>query len=304
MKFEYQWKNLSAASVDVVIKANDLIAEYASQGFTLTLRQLYYQFVARGLIENTQRSYTRIGRIVNDARLAGLIDWNAIEDRTRFMRSISSWDKPSEIVDACAEQFKLDLWRDQHYQPEVWIEKDALIGVIAGVCQKLRIPHFSCRGYVSQSAMWRAAMRMSGIIDEGKAPVILYFGDHDPSGIDMTRDVSERLHMFAGRHVTVVAAHRELSVNRLALNMDQVEEFNPPPNFAKLTDTRCRDYVAEYGTDSWELDALPPQVIASLIEQHVSKLIDREKWEAVEEEEACGRRRLGEVALDLADEGG
>jgi hypothetical protein len=155
--------------------------------------------------------------IINDARLAGRIDWDAIEDRTRNIHRSPSWDDPSEIVTACAAQYREDLWGDQCWRPEVWIEKDALVGVIEPVCERYRVPFFACRGYTSQSEQYRAGKRFEGVQNKGQKPIVLHLGDHDPSGIDMTRDNTDRLKMFAGEDV---------EVRRLALNMDQVRRHD------------------------------------------------------------------------------
>lgn len=285
-KIRYVPREFSKSSMDLIERSNVIIADYTSQGFVLTLRQLYYQLVSRDVIPNRQSEYKRLGSIVNDARLAGLIDWLAIEDRTRDLRKLSHWDHPSDIVEACAAQFHVDLWQGQEWRPEVWIEKDALVGVIEGVCHELDIPHFSCRGYTSQSEMWIAGQRLKGYVREKQTPVIFHFGDHDPSGKDMTRDISDRLAMFMGG----------VEVNRLALNMAQVEEFNPPPNPAKTTDSRYAAYIADFGAESWELDALEPRVIAGLIRQYVEGLRDEDQWAERIAERDRHRAMLGKVA--------
>src|SRR5579864_7879084 len=100
-KIAYKEFNFRAPTLAIVKKANEIIAEYAAQGFDLTLRQLYYQFVSRDLIPNTQKDYKNLGSIINDARLAGMIDWETIVDRTRELRSLSHWSDPSEIIAAC-----------------------------------------------------------------------------------------------------------------------------------------------------------------------------------------------------------
>jgi hypothetical protein len=122
------------ATLAVIEQANAIISEFMAQGFTLTLRQLYYQFVARDLIENKQSEYKRLGTIIKDGRRAGLIDWAAIEDRTRRMRFHASWSTPASIINTAARQYQEDPWDNQLYRPEVWIEKDALLSVIEGVC--------------------------------------------------------------------------------------------------------------------------------------------------------------------------
>jgi len=219
-KICYAEKRFRGDSLAIIEKANEIIDDYMGQGYDLTLRQLYYQFVARDLIPNTERSYKRLGSIINDGRMAGMIDWKSITDRTRNVRKNSHWSNPKEIIESCAWSYRNDLWANQDYRPEVWIEKDALVGVIEKVCRELDVPFFSCRGYTSQSEMWAASQRLRRYqFDHNQQPVILHLGDHDPSGIDMTRDIIDRIDTFKAG----------LTLDRLALNMDQVEEFSPPP---------------------------------------------------------------------------
>jgi hypothetical protein len=268
----------------VIERTNAIITEYQAQGFDLTLRQVYYQHVARGFIPNTEANYKRLGSIINDARLAGLINWNAIQDRTRNLRSNPHWASPGDIIASAAYSYRRDLWANQSYRPEVWIEKDALVGVIAGVCNELDVPYFSCRGYTSQSEMWIAAQRLL-YVPVGQSPVIYHLGDHDPSGIDMTRDITERLQMFLGHHHDA-----RMELHRLALNMDQVQHFQPPPNPAKTTDSRFASYIRLYGDESWELDALDPPVIVNLIRTAIDAIRDEDAWQEavdrVEDEKA------------------
>lgn len=285
-KIRYIWdKKLSAKSREVVEYANDIIEEYESKGYYLTLRQLYYQFVARDLIENTDRSYKRLGSIINDARLLGLVDWDSIEDRTRHVRSVETWDSPREIISSCAGQYETDRWDDQDYHVEVWIEKDALVGVVEYVCVKMQVGLLSCRGYLSQSEMWRAGQRFQEAFGKNKVPVVLHLGDHDPSGINMTQDIEKRLEMFCGG----------VQVKRIALTMDQVERFNPPPNPAKLSDSRSSSYVSRFGYSSWELDALDPMFMSRLVEDSVETYVDWEVWKASERKQQMERKQLIEV---------
>lgn len=295
-RIAYIEKNLSPDRLATIEKVNAIIAEYEAQGFALTLRQLYYQFVARDLIRNNLQEYKRLGDLVNDGRLVGLIDWEAIVDRTRNLQSVARWNDPPHILEAVAEQFRIDKWATQPYRVEVWIEKDALVGVIERVCKDLDVPYFSCRGYTSQSEMWAGAMRLNhyrrgtrpgalGRVNRSQTPIILHFGDHDPSGKDMTRDIEDRLRLFMGG----------TEVRRLALNFDQIEAFRPPPNPAKLSDSRAAAYVAEFGDDSWELDALEPSVIVGLIQDMVLELRDPGLWNDAEAEEHEHRSALEKV---------
>jgi hypothetical protein len=290
-KIAYITKRFGSSSLEIIEQANQIIHEYAGQGFDLTLRQLYYQFIARDLLPNTQRSYKRLGGIISDARLAGLIDWDNLVDRTRSLRGNSHWDDANSIISSAAYSFKLDKWDDQGVYPEVWIEKDALVGVISDVCQRNDVNYFSCRGYTSSSAMWRAAQRLLSRQNQGKRVVIFHLGDHDPSGMDMSRDILDRLVLFESR----------LKLDRLALNMDQVDEYNPPPNPAKTTDSRAADYIAQYGHDSWELDALEPSMMAALIERNIHAVRDDAAWHETMAREKEIKRKLHAVADDWDD---
>jgi hypothetical protein len=286
-KIKYITRRFGRAALTRIAQVNAIITEYQQQGYILTLRQLYYQLVSRDLIPNTIKSYKNLGSVVNDARLAGLIDWNAIEDRTRNLCSVAHWDGPQDIVETCAQQFSIDLWEDQDNYVEVWIEKEALLGVIERICRKLDVPYFACRGYVSQSEMWGAAQRILQREECGKRATIIHLGDHDPSGIDMTRDIEERLRLFG----------TDASIQRIALTMDQVEEYGPPPNPAKTTDARYQGYVNIYGDESWELDALEPKIITSLITEAINPLRDNERWNRAYQRQLDGRSQLDQAAL-------
>jgi hypothetical protein len=267
-----RFRQATLAQVD---EANEIIGEYRTLGFILTLRQLFYQFVSRAALANTLAEYKRLGRTVTDARRAGRIDWGAIEDRTRNVRRLPTWDDPSEIINACASQYRESLWSRQPYRPEVWIEKDALIGVIEGVSNEFRAPYFSCRGNVSESEMYAAGKRFADHLEQGQVPVVLHLSDHDPNGLDMTRDIRERLALFA---------RQEIEVRRLALNLDQTAAL--PPNFAKEKDSRYAAYVRQFGRNCWELDALSPDVISGLVRDALEGLIEADAWaEAMASEE-------------------
>lgn len=292
-KICYISKPFLAKSLAIIEEANKILDEYDAQGFVLTLRQLYYQFVARNKLANTTQNYKRLGSIINDARLAGLIDWDLMEDRMRNLQSNSHWSGPGEIVKACAEQFHIDLWATQKHRPEVWIEKDALIGVIEATCLDNDVPYFSCRGYTSQSEMWGAAERMRKYVKNGQRPVIIHLGDHDPSGMDMSRDIEDRISKTFDVPIDFI---------RIALNMDQVNQYNPPPNPAKMTDTRAPAYVEEFGKNSWELDALEPAAMVDLVEYAIIQLRDPDPWAVAMHQQDRGRTELRRVASEMEDD--
>lgn len=310
-RIRYKGKNFGQASLAIIKHAVSICEEYQRQGYDLTLRQLFYQFVSRDLLPNTQASYSRLGDIINDARMAGLLDWDFIVDRTRNLRTLSHWDDPKDIIASAASSFRNDKWGDQPNRVEVWIEKDALVGVLEAACEPMDVAYFSCRGYTSASEIWSAAQRLRGYIETGQRAVILHLGDHDPSGIDMTRDIIERLWLFIAtdlhqgrgdaeplnRDAAIELTDNALEIRRIALNMDQVRQYDPPPNPAKFTDARYKKYVETHGRSCWELDALPPDVLVRLIQNEIRGQRDEGLWEAATEAEKIQKKLLRECSL-------
>lgn len=306
-KIAYREKKFNPEHKAIIRMANEIIASFQRRGFTLTLRQLYYQFIARDIFPNTEQSYKRLGSIINDARLAGLVSWEAIEDRSRSISRNSAFENPADLLKILEPIYHIDMWQNQRYRPEVWVEKDALVGVVAAACKPLDVTYFACRGYVSQSEQWRSAMRLRDYEHTGQIPIIFHLGDHDPSGIDMTRDNDDRLEMFMGG----------VEVRRLGLNYDQVLELNPPENPAKITDSRSGPYIERFwsasadpdcsrcgllrhapdehcaGTaPSWELDALDPDMLVRLITDAVLELRDEDAYQACLRKREAERERL------------
>lgn len=290
-KIQYKEINFRGKSLELIELVNKVINEYKAQGYELTLRQAYYQLVARGYIPNNERSYKNIGNLINDGRLAGLIDWHAITDRTRNLRGNSHWNTPADVIASAKYSYLLNKWEGQPNYVEVWVEKDALVDIVGQACYPLDTPFFSCRGYTSQSEMWSAAQRFIRQNRNRDHCYIIHLGDHDPSGIDMTRDIQERLEMFGA----------DVFVKRVALTMEQIGTYNPPPNPAKITDSRCSKYMEEFGDEPWELDALEPKVITELIKSEVTAYRDDEIYQAVCDRENWEKDEL-QMLVDRYDE--
>ncbi len=326
-RIAYRKFNFRPSSLAIIHQANKILAEYQARGITVTLRQLYYQFVSRDLIANKQTEYDRLGSIINDARLGGLIDWDYLQDRTRNLNKTSHWDSPAGVIESAAASYHRDLWAGQEYYVEVWVEKDALLSVIEGVCEKWDVPFFACRGYTSQSEMWAAGQRIvKEVMQTGRKVRIIHLGDHDPSGVDMTRDIHQRLSDFLLHHMAEEWLDRNsqgseeskeeyfqrcgeemsskggdsidesIQINRIALNMDQIRRYRPPPNPAKITDSRAAAYIAEHGNKSWELDALNPDVLTDLIESSIKEYLDEELWQEVWQRQEDERQILTETS--------
>lgn len=278
MKEFFLQKKFGDEALELIEVCNGILTTYEEQGFDLSLRQLYYQLVSRNIVPNTEPSYKRVGCIISDARLAGSVDWEMIKDRGRECLQNSHWKNPAEIAMSAARSFRINRWETQPVYVEVMVEKQALEGVLQPVCRDLDVPFSANKGYASSSAFYEAGKRLAEKADEGKELVMIYLGDHDPSGIDMTRDVQERMELFSREGVRVI---------RLALNMPQIQELNPPENPAKLTDSRAGEYIRRFGSSSWELDAIEPRQLADMVTREVVSLRDEDEWvEATEKQEA------------------
>lgn len=263
--------------------ANEIVEEYQRMGLRLTLRQLFYQFVSHYGLANKQKEYKNLGQTISEARLCGLIDWDAIEDRVRVPRAVPDWPSIDQCVDEAAAGFRLDRWEGQENYAELWVEKDALAGVLEPLASEFHVTMMVNRGYSSQSAMYESSKRFLSRGRGKKGVHLFYLGDHDPSGEDMVRDISERLRMFGCKRVRV---------QKIALTMPQVEEHEPPPNPAKMTDARAPAYVEKHGDLSWEVDALDPDTLQGLIRAALSGVLDRAKFDAMIEREARERAKL------------
>ena len=293
-KIEYIPRKFNRDTLELIDLANAVIEDYQSRGYELTLRQLYYQLVARDYIPNTEKSYNKLGSAISNARDAGLVDWLAIVDRTRKRLGLATWDSPGEIIKAAYQSFRIDKWQNQNYRVFIWVEKEALAGVVQRACsdEDMRVDYVSCRGYMSASTIWREAMNLRQIAAGGQYPVIIHLGDHDPSGIDMTRDNIERLELYSGLRYGYSITGKGFRLSRIALNYDQVEQYNPPPNPTKMSDTRAGSYVQEFGYESWELDALDPDILVELIQDTINSYKDEDAWAEMTEVESAYKAKL------------
>lgn len=289
MKEHYQNFNFRKDSLALLEVIDAIIYEYSRAGYVLTVRQLYYQLVARDVIPNTERSYKNTVDLVNKGRLAGLLDWDAIEDRTRGFLRRSAWDSGKHILESAAASFHMDMWEDQPTRVFCVVEKEALSGVLDPVCREWDVPLLPARGYPSASVLRQFAKH--DLMGRPQDILILHLGDHDPSGIDMTRDLEDRLSLLSRR--------AGFEMRRIALTMEQIEDQKPPPNPAKTTDARFGEYSRLYGDESWELDALRPQFIHGLVASHVQEVVDTELWEAREAEIEAIRQRIVKLAEDF-----
>lgn len=302
---------------DIVRHANSIRREYAQQGLKLTLRQMYYQFVSRGLAANGQKVYDRIGAVLTKARYDGRFPVDGLEDRGRTVHRGDFLTHKSDVDKALSEAgayvraipdwvIEAARWYGQPTHVSVWVEKEALAGIFETVCNELGVSWFACRGYPSVSALAEWIAQVDRTIEQGKAveAVVLYFGDHDPDGWQIPRSARDSIHALRDLAFHDMSPFPEGSIEeadfvngkweieaypvtfkRVALNMDQIRTYNPPPFPAKPTSSRFRKYLEEHNTDdAWELDALEPSVLRQLIRDEVGLLWNQEIFDNNQDE--------------------
>ncbi len=254
-------------------QCRDILAEYGDQ---ITVRQLYYRLVAQLAIPNSQRAYKNLVGALTKWRKGGEVDPRAFTDLTREPELPHCHLDLADYLQEVASGYARDRWQGQRTHPEVWVEKQALATVFLPVCRRLQVTLQVCRGYASISMLVEAA-------DRG-ASEIIYFGDFDPSGVDIPRSVADELRLTWG-----CAARLEVK----ALLPEQIAEHGLPPAPAKAGDSRTAGFRLAHGNETVELDALPPSVLSELIESSVMAFVDdKEEWEAASVEERDERRRL------------
>jgi len=321
-------------NVERLNQINEIVEEYMEQGQRLTLRQLYYQLVSRDMLSNSQKEYKKLGKILVKGRMAGIVDWYAIEDRGRRPQlpyyALNVQDALTDTID----QYRLDRQSNQKNYIELWIEKDALSGVMSRMCYKYHVRLMVNKGYSSASAMYNAYNRVVNALGNDQNVCILYLGDHDPSGLHMIQDIKERLmemvinsarmqknydwinaeesenfdsiarkyrkkEMFwvdgefcIKKAYAFHAFKTRFSIVPVALTMAQIKKYKPPPNPAKIDDPRAHDYIKKFGDVSWEVDALKPDVLNSLVEKQIIKRIDLDLYNEILRQEDYDKEKL------------
>jgi hypothetical protein len=301
MRQKYRNIKFRKNSLILLEKINSILEEFKDQNITVTSRQLYYQLVSKDIISNQQKEYKKMCSLLTKFRYAGLIDWDCIEDRVRIPKIPRIYEDLDEIIWAAKCSYKLDRWDGQEYHVELWTEKDALSSVLQPICTKYQIPFVVNRGYTSSSAMYDSKERLLKKVFKNKKCIILYLGDHDPSGLDMIRDINERLHEFMDYSKEVRREFLELDqqfhgdkliitqdmidnyleIIPIGITMEQIKEYSPPPNPTKITDTRSKKYIKDFGNTSWEVDSLKPNILQELIEESILRYLDIKKFDLV-----------------------
>jgi len=295
--------NGSPASYDEIVDAAlDIFQQYDT---AITLRQLYYRLVSRLLIPNTINSYKRLSRVMVKAREDGDVPVNCLEDRSR--RGLGRGDigynsaeeylkKKITTLQDSWKSFTMPMWDDQPKNVMISLEKDALSRLVSREANRFSVRTFPTRGYPSFSFVQEMSRYITNQLG-GKPTMVLYFGDFDPSGVDIERDLSERLERYGAKDFTV---------QRIALTADQIKKYSLPPMPVKRSDARADSFLEEHGDRAVELDALDPNLLQTTVRKAVVKNINMRKWNArvrkTEELQMWIRDKLDDIEKALDSE--
>lgn len=230
------------------------------------------------------KEYSKIGNLLTKGRLGGIVDWDAIEDRVRVPDVPYFNSNVEQAVSDAVHHFRLDRTIGQGVHVELWVEKDAISNIMSRVTHHYGVRLMVNRGYSSTTAMFDAYNRIQDSVNNGKECTILYLGDHDPSGLDMvSHDIPNRLNDVFGTEVSVIP---------IAITKRQIDQYDPPPNPAKISDPRAKWYIENYGKSSWEVDALEPNVLHNIVKDSIEKHLDMDVFNSVMVKEEKMRTEL------------
>ena len=293
MRRRLKW---TAHNLDKLNKVQEILRELDAYK-PLTLRQVYYQLVGKGFIENKSSQYTMLSTLLKWARIDGYIAWADIEDRVRVHHSAAGWNDEEHFIEQELSRFlsgyRRDLLQTQDRYIEVWIEKDALSSVFRRVADPYCISTVVCRGFSSVSFLKDFRDRLE--YHPTQEPVMLYFGDFDPSGVEMLHSMQETL-------VNELDC-RPVEFKRVALLREDIFEYRLPnnPDALKKTDTRAQKHLEMYGELAVELDALPPSILEERIREAIGAELDLNAFVAEQEIHARELDKLNHLQAEVWD---
>ena len=252
----------------------------------MTIRSLFYRAVSAGLVAKTEHEYKGIVRITGKMRKQRIMPFEWLVDAGRFVRQANLWPSPQSILKATQDQYRYDRWIDQENRVEIWVEKDAVVGVIEETCEEFGVPLYSCKGYPSLSLI------DSAIRDWPfeKNICVRYFGDHDPSGMDIPRYLENAFYEIG-------VGQNTLDFEVRAVTQDQIYEYDLPTRPTKRTDSRSANFEGE----SVELDAFDPNDLRELVSQSIQESIDDELWAESGEKEEEQHQKLNKAIDDMGE---
>jgi 5S rRNA maturation endonuclease (ribonuclease M5) len=263
-----------------------LITKY--KGRKLTLRQIFYQLVAKRIIPNNLRAYKNLSYLIAKARKNEDLPWDVMRNHTRFIIKENSWPNYKDFTKKIEKIYRKSKLANQRNYIEIWIEKDSLREWFEPITKEFDIPLIICRGYPSITTLYEASKRLKEI----QKPIhILYFGDFDPSGEDIFRAIKERLIK------DFKINPKKLHIKKVALTLKDVKQYKLPPAPTKATDSRSRKFIKKFGNFAVELEALPVRVLEQKIKRSIKSLLNWKQFQKdlkKEKQEAKKLRKLAE----------
>jgi len=263
----------------IVDATNKIFHQYTVR---LTVRQIYYRLISPPfqLFANKMSNYKGFDKILTRAREKGDVDWRRIEDRSRTtIGGDSGFENPESFMETTLrvmkdlwEGYSRPAWRDQSQYVEVWVEKDALATLVSNIANGYNVLTYPSRGYSSFTRVKEAIEDRFNEVSEERGIIIIHLTDHDPSGLDMTKDLEKRFSKY-------MEDAERVTMHRVALTLDQIKKFNLASNPTKIADPRSADYLLAIGDQCWELDALPPDELEQIIKRAINRFIDTDAWD-------------------------
>jgi hypothetical protein len=267
---------------DEMATIRDAIYAALERDRPMTVRQLFYRLVNQKVIDKTEAQYDNtVVRLTRDLRLEHVVPFYWIADNTRWMRKPNTYSGLEQLLQETVSTYRRAVWDNQCDYVEVWLEKDALAGVLIDVTEKWDVPLMVTRGYASLSFLYEAAQSIAA---ENKPAFIYYFGDYDPSGVHIPHNVEQRLREFAPAS--------EIHFKRVAVNPDQIRAWHLPTRPTKKTDTRSKNFKGE----SVEVDAIEPAQLRKLAEECITRHINRHAYKSLQRTEATEKQSLSNYA--------
>lgn len=270
------------------------IRDVLSQERPMTVRQVFYQLVGRGVVDKTETEYSRtVGRLLAEMRRSGEIPFDWLADGTRWQRLAPTFDSVTDALTATARSYRRNLWRDLNHYVEVWCEKEALAGVLVEVTGEYDVPLMVTRGYPSMSYVYSAAQAMAAQVEHDRIVTVYYLGDHDPSGRDIRRTVERDLRDLIRQRVNDGTSW--FHFESLAVEDWQVEHYGLPTRPTKGSDPRAKGF---HGA-SVELDAIPAAELRRIVRKAIDSHVPDGALDAIRLAEESEREILSRIARTM-----
>jgi hypothetical protein len=269
----------------------DALLKIVAEMKPMTVRQVYYQATVRGIVDKTEAGYGVVQNDLTLMRKDGSLPYRWLADSTRWQRKPTTYRSVNEALEDTARLYRKDLWADANSYVEIWLEKDALAGVVVPITRQFDVPLMVARGYASLSFLHSAAEYIS----ELDVPAYIYhLGDYDPSGQDAARSIEQTLREMAPA--------AEIVFERIAVTPEQIAEWELPTRPTKASDTRSKGF----GEISVELDAIEPALLRDLVQSAIEEHLPPEQYAILKVAERSEQRLINGLVgmLDLDREGG